>query len=70
MGSLGRGEIGGAVSSVDPPIGAGISLPVEVRDAARDGVREVVAAGGASGRSGRRWVVPLVAASAVWAGPC
>jgi WD40 repeat protein len=70
MGSLGRGEIGGAVSSVDPPVGAGISLPVEVRAAARDGVREVVAAGGAYGRSGRRWVVPLAAASAVAAAAC
>ena len=58
------------MSFVDPPVGAGTPMPVEVRAAAQDGVREVVAAGGASGRSGRRWVVPLVAAAAVASAAC
>jgi hypothetical protein len=57
------------MSSVDPLSGAGASTSVEVRVAARDGVREVVAAGGASGRSGRRWVVPT-AVAAVAAAAC
>ena len=58
------------MSSVDPLSGAGASTSVEVRAAARDGVREVVAAGGASGRSGRRWVVPAAAVAAVAAAAC
>ena len=58
------------MSSVDPPVGEGASVPVEVRAAARDGVREVVAAGGASGSSGRRWVVPTAAVAAVAAAAC
>ena len=58
------------MSSVDPLSGAGASTSVEVRAAARDGVREVVAAGGASGRSGRRWVVPTAAVAAVAAAAC
>ncbi len=58
------------MSFVDPPVGAGTPMPVEVRAAAQDGVREVVAAGGASGRSGRRWAVPLVAVAAVAAAAC
>ena len=58
------------MSSVGPAGGMDASMTVEMRTAARDGVREVVAAGGASGRSGRRWVVPLAAASAVAAAAC
>ena len=58
------------MSSVDPPVGAGASMPAGVRAAAQDGVREVVAAGGVSGRSGHRWVVPLAAVAAVAAAAC
>jgi WD40 repeat protein len=58
------------MSSEGPAAGASSSTPVEVRSAARDSVREVVAAGGASDRPGHRWVVPLVAASAVAAAAC
>ena len=36
------------MSSGDLPAGAGASVPVEVRDAARDGVRNIVTIGGAS----------------------
>ena len=56
------------MSPADPPVGAG--TPIEVRAAARASVREVVATGGACGRSGRRWVVPLAAAAAVAAAAC
>ena len=69
LGGVGR-DRGRSMSSVDPPAGAGASTSVEVRAAARDGVREVVAAGGASGRSGRRWVVPAAAVAAVAAAAC
>jgi hypothetical protein len=58
------------MSSADPPAAAGASTSADMRAAARDGVREMVAAGGASGRSGRQWVVPLSAAAAVVAAAC
>jgi WD40 repeat protein len=58
------------MSSVGPAADGGSSTSADVRAAARDSVREVVAAGGASGRTGRRWVVPLAAVSAVAAAAC
>ncbi len=58
------------MSAADPDTPVGAATPVEVCAVARASVREVVAAGGASGRSGRRWVVPLAAAAAVAAAAC
>ena len=58
------------MSAADPDTPVGPATPVELCAAARASVREVVAAGGASGRSGRRWVVPLAAAAAVAAAAC
>jgi len=56
--------------AADPDAPVGAATQVEVCAAARASVREVVAAGGASGRPGRRWVVPLAAAAAVAAAAC
>ena len=58
------------MSSVDVSAGAGIPEPAGLIAAAQDGVREVVVAGGAPGRSERRWVVPLAAAAGVAAAAC
>jgi len=58
------------MSTVEPPAGASAPTLAEVRAAARNGVREAVAAGGESGRLGRGWAVPLTAASVVAAAAC
>jgi WD40 repeat protein len=58
------------MSFADASAGAGIPAPDELIAAAQEGVREVVASGGDSGRSGRRWIVPAAAAAAVAAAAC
>jgi conflict system STAND superfamily ATPase len=58
------------MSSADADRPTVVGTAVEVRAAARTSVREVVAAGGVYGRSGHRWVVPVVAAAAVAAAAC
>jgi WD40 repeat protein len=65
------GEFSGdTLSYVDPLASHSQRGPGEVRAAAQGGVQRAVAAGGGSSRSGRRWALPLVAATAVAAAAC
>jgi WD40 repeat protein len=58
------------MAAVGPRAGGSAFTLDEVRNAARDSVQEVVAAGGTPGRQGRGWAVPLTAASVVAAAAC
>ena len=57
------------MSSTDSPVAAATPGQSGLIEAARAGVRDTVA-GSASGKSGRRWLVPLAAAAAVAAAAC